>query len=392
MIYLDNNAMTPCDPEVIEIMKSSLLSAELGNPSSNHAFGWRANERYELAKEIIADAYNALPDDVIFTSGASEANNHAILGVAQAAILNKVKRKKILVSAIEHKCVLNAASFAKELFGFEIITIPVQSDGLVDLDVFEELLSEDVLLVSVMAVNNEIGTVQPYSEIGRLCREVGAIFHMDAAQSAYEDIDIIESNIDLLSLSGGKFYGPTGVGVLIIDSMLDLKPVPLIHGGMQQVGARSGTIPLYLCEAMSFAIKKLCEQRVDEKARLETLRALLLKQLDDKGIKYSINGSMKHRHPGNLNLSFIGYQNDLLVQKLQPEVAVSTGAACNSGLIQQSYVLKALGLSREQIESTIRVGIGRFNTEQDILLFVELLKKVLNSLEMVDDATHFVIL
>lgn len=392
MIYLDNNAMTPCDPEVIEIMKSSLLSTDLGNPSSNHAFGWRANERYELAKEVVADAYNALPDDVIFTSGASEANNHAILGAVQAAFLNKVKRRKILVSGIEHKCALNAVSFAKELFGFEIITIPVQSDGLVDLDVFKKLLSEDVLLVSVMAVNNEIGTVQPYSEIGRLCREFGAIFHMDAAQSAYEDIDIIESNIDMLSLSGAKFYGPTGVGVLIIDSMLDLKPVPLIHGGMQQVGARSGTIPLYLCEAMSFAIKKLCEQRVDEKARLETLRDLLLKQLDDKGIKYSINGSMKHRHPGNLNLSFIGYQNDLLVQKLQPEVAVSTGAACNSGLIQQSYVLKALGLSREQIESTIRVGIGRFNTEQDILLFVELLKKALNSLEMVDDATHFVIL
>lgn len=392
MIYLDNNAMTPCDPEVIELMKNSLSNSELGNPSSNHAFGWRANERYELAKEVVADAYNALSDDVIFTSGASEANNHAILGVVQAALLNKVKRRKILVSGIEHKCVLNAVSFAKELFGFEIIIIPVQSDGLVDLDVFKELLSEDVLLVSVMAVNNEIGTVQPYSEIGRLCREVGAIFHMDAAQSAYEDIDIIESNIDMLSLSGGKFYGPTGVGVLIIDSMLDLKPVPLIHGGMQQVGARSGTIPLYLCEAMSFAIKKLCEQRVDEKARLESLRALLLKQLDDKGIKYSINGSMKHRHPGNLSLSFIGYQNDLLVQKLQPEVAISTGAACNSGLIQQSYVLKALGLSGEQIGSTIRVGIGRFNTEQDILLFVKLLKKALKSLEMADDATHFVAL
>ena len=382
MIYLDNNAMTPCDPEVIELMKSSLSSSVLGNPSSNHAFGWRANERYELAKEIIADVYNALPDDVIFTSGASEANNHAILGVVQAAILNKVKRKKILVSAIEHKCVLNAASFAKELFGFELIVIPVKLDGLIDLDVLKQHLSNDVLLVSVMAVSNEVGTVQPYSEIGRLCREVGAIFHMDAAQSAYEDIDIIESNIDMLSLSGGKLYGPTGVGGLIVDSMLDLKPVPLIHGGLQQVGVRSGTIPLYLCEAISFAIKKVQKQRAEERSYLESLRKLLLKKLDDKGIEYSVNGSMEHRHPGNLSLSFIGYQNDLLVQKLQPEVAVSTGAACNSRVIQQSYVLKALGLSREKIESTIRVGIGRFNTEQDILFFVKQLEKALESFEI----------
>ncbi|WP_278976903.1 cysteine desulfurase family protein [Oligella urethralis] len=281
---------------------------------------------------------------------------------------------------------------------YRLIVIPVKLDGLIDLDVLKQHLSNDVLLVSVMAVSNEVGTVQPYSEIGRLCREVGtvqpyseigrlcrevgAIFHMDAAQSAYEDIDIIESNIDMLSLSGGKLYGPTGVGVLIVDSMPDLKPVPLIHGGLQQVGVRSGTIPLYLCEAISFAIKKVQKQRAEERSYLESLRKLLLKKLDDMGIEYSVNGSMEHRHPGNLSLSFIGYQNDLLVQKLQPEVAVSTGAACNSRVIQQSYVLKALGLSREKIESTIRVGIGRFNTEQDILFFVKQLEKALESFKI----------
>lgn len=382
MIYLDNNAMTVCDPDVVENMRNTLLNRELANPSSNHASGWRAAQIYEGVKEEISNAYNALPDDVVFTSGASEANNHAILGTIQAAIINNNSRKKIIVSEIEHKCVLNAAHFAHKLFNYELIVLPVRNDGLVDLDELKFLLTDDVLLVSVMAVNNEIGTVQPYSEIGKLCREVGAIFHVDAAQSAYEDIDIIESNIDMLSLSGGKFYGPTGVGVLIIDSMLDLKPTPLIHGGLQQVGIRSGTIPLYLCEGMGFAIKKMAENREKEKERLMSLRRVLLDSLEGHNIEFFINGTMEHRHPGNLNISISGFANDEIVQKLQPNFAISTGAACNAGEIQQSYVLSALGLGDEEIASSIRIGIGRYNTEQDVLSFAENLARVLEELRM----------
>lgn len=374
--------MTPCDPEIIEVMRHSLMNKELANPSSNHYFGWKANEVYDISREIVAEAYNALPEDIVFTSGASEANNHAILGVVQTAIQNNNARKKILVSAIEHKCVLNAAKFAQDLYGYELEVIPVTDEGLVDLTALKNLLTDEVLLVSIMAVNNEIGVVQPYSEIGKLCRTVGAIFHVDAAQSAYEQIDIIESNIDLLSLSGGKLYGPTGIGVLVIDSMLDLKPTPLIHGGLQQVGVRSGTIPVYLCEAMSFAVKKMAELREEEGVYLSRLKQLLLDGLEERQIQFAINGSVEHRHPGNLNISLAGYSNDLLVQKLQPDIAISTGAACNSGMIQQSYVLKALGLSSERINSAIRIGIGRFNTEQDILMFVDKVSRVLKEFKV----------
>lgn len=376
-IYLDNNAMTPCDPEVIDLIQQNLSDHNLGNPSSNHFFGWEAHKRYETAKENIANIYNALADDVIFTSGASEANNQAILGLVQAAKLKNLNRKKILVSAIEHKCVLNAAQFAFGIYNCKLETIPVHEDGIIDLNALRELLTDEVLLVSVMAVNNEIGTVQPYAEIGKLCRLVGAIFHVDAAQASYEDIDIISNNIDLLSLSGAKVYGPAGVGVLIIDSMLTLKPVPLIHGGLQQGGLRSGTIPLYLCEAMSHALSKMNNIKPLEKEFLLNLRHYLINTLKENNIDFSINGSLEKRHPGNLNISIRGISNDTLVQKLQPQFAVSTGSACNSGIIKKSHVLSALGLKAEDIVSAIRIGIGRFNTKQDIQLFAEKLKSIL---------------
>lgn len=378
MIYLDNNATTPCDPEIIDLMSNLLLDQSIANPSSNHAFGWKANEIYELAKERIAEVYNALSNDVIFTSGASESNNHAISGTIQSAILSNNSRKRILVSAIEHKCVLNAAKFHCNLFNYKLDIIPVKEDGIIDLDALKEYLNEDTLLVSVMAVNNEIGTIQPITEIGKLCKESGVIFHVDAAQAGYEHIDIIKQNIDLLSLSGHKIYGPIGVGILIVDSMLELKPTPLIHGGLQQTEGRSGTIPPYLCEAMSFAVTKLADLRDKERNYLKFLRDQLIKSLKEHQINFAINGSMEQRHPGNLNISLLGYSNDLIVQKLQPDIAISTGSACNSGIIQNSYVLQALGLNNERINSAIRICFGRFSTENDVTLFTERLVRILN--------------
>lgn len=380
MIYLDNNATTPCDPEIVERINNLLLDRSVANPSSNHSFGWKANKIYEETKENIASIYNALPNDIVITSGASEANNHAIMGTIQSAVLSSNNRKKILISAIEHKCVLNTAIFSKDLFNYEVDIIPVNEDGIIDLNQLEEMISEDVLIVSVMAVNNEIGTVQPISKIGELCRKFGAIFHVDAAQAGYEKIDIIESNIDLLSISGHKIYAPIGVGVLIVDSMLSLKPTPLIHGGLQQENLRSGTISPQLCDAMGLAIAKMDYLRESEKIKLENLRTLLISALHQEGISFAINGSMQHRHPGNLNISLLGYANDLVVQKLQPDFAISTGSACNAGIIQSSYVLEALGLSEERIRSAIRIGIGRFNSEEDILAFAQRLGEVLKSM------------
>lgn len=378
MIYLDNNATTHCDPEIITTIQRSLLDSTIANASSNHAFGWKANDVYELAKENIANAYNALPNDIIFTSGASEANNHAIMGSMQSAILSNNHRRTILVSAIEHKCILNTSKFGADLFKFNVVIIPVTKEGIVDLAFLESELSEDVLLVSIMSVNNEIGTIQPISEIGKLCRKVGAIFHVDAAQAAYESLDIIESNIDMMSLSAHKMYGPTGVGVLLIDSMLELKPAPLIHGGLQQENSRSGTIAPYLCEAMSLAVTKMAMLRESEKIKLENLRDLLISTLHSNNIEFIINGSMQHRHPGNLNISLIGHSNDLIVQKLQPDFAISTGSACNAGIIQRSYVLQALGLNQDRVNSAIRIGLGRFNTEKDVISFAENLSKILS--------------
>lgn len=377
MIYLDNNATTPCDPDIAKAITDILMDESMGNPSSNHAFGWKAHAMYEDALENIAHFYNALPDDVVITSGASEANNQAIIGVAQAAHLANDPRKKIIVSSIEHKCVLNAAKFACDSMGYHLITLPVSADGIIDMDALVAHIADDVLLVSVMAVNNEVGTVQPIQEIGKLCKQYGIIFHVDGAQAGYESIDMIAANIDLLSLSGHKIYAPIGVGALIVDSMCAIKPLPIIHGGLQQAPYRSGTISPFLAHAMSLAVTKMHQVQLEEAQHLRQLRNDFLQQLDQHHIDYTINGSMTERHPGNLNISLIGHDNNMLVQKLQPHVAISTGSACNSGVIQDSYVLKAMNLSEAHLKSAVRICFGRFNTKENVDQLLNLLMPIL---------------
>ncbi|MDC7252062.1 cysteine desulfurase family protein [Wohlfahrtiimonas chitiniclastica] len=377
MIYLDNNATTPCDPDIAKAITDILMDESMGNPSSNHAFGWKAHAMYEDALENIAHFYNALPDDVVITSGASEANNQAIIGVAQAAHPANDPRKKIIVSSIEHKCVLNAAKFACDSMGYTLISIPVSTDGIIDMDALVAHLSDDVLLVSVMAVNNEVGTVQPIQEIGKLCKQHGIIFHVDGAQAGYESIDMIAANIDLLSLSGHKIYAPIGVGALIVDSMCAIKPLPIIHGGLQQAPYRSGTISPFLAHAMSLAVTKMHQVQLEEAQHLRQLRHNFLQQLDQHHIDYTINGSITERHPGNLNISLIGHDNNMLVQKLQPHVAISTGSACNAGVIQDSYVLKAMNLSEAHLKSAVRICFGRFNTKENVDQLLNLLMPIL---------------
>jgi len=380
-VYLDYNASTPCDPEVFDIFQG--VSREFyGNPhASEHAWGWEAEEVIEAAKEDVALCINALPDEIIFTSGASEANNLAIIGVGTAAQLSESTKNKIIVSAIEHKCVLQAARHLRDLFGFEVAVIPVSKYGVVNLNVLKEEVDENTLLVSIMAVNNEIGTYQPLNEIGRICKKNNAIFHVDAAQAGYLDIDVIRDNIDLLSLSGHKVYAPKGVGVLYLNQDVLLKPCPLIHGGGQQGGFRSGTVSPALASAMAKAIFLAKESRSIETLRLEHLKGLFLKELLSLNLSFQINGSIEKRHPGNLNIQLHGVDAQALILRLQPRIALSTGSACNSVEIKPSYVLKAIGMTSEQINNSIRLSFGRFTTEEDLMGAAEQIAREIRAMD-----------
>ena len=365
-IYLDNNASTPCDPEILDIFQR--VSKEIiGNPhSSEHAYGWEAEKVIGESKEKIASFINALADEIIFTSGASEANNLAIIGIATAAKVKGRNRNKIIISAIEHKCIFSAVQYLYDLFGFEIVVVPVNNLGVIDLDFLEKEIDDNTLLVSVIAANNEIGTYQPLFEIGELCKRYNTIFHVDAAQSAYLPIDVVESNIDLLSLSGHKMYAPKGIGVLYINQDISLKPMPIIHGGGQQGGFRSGTLSPALSASMAKAVDIITKNRESEAVKFLSLKNMFLNELKNEGISFKVNGNEANRHPGNLNIQFTGVDARTLILRLQPSIAMSTGSACNSGNIENSYVLRAIGLSDEQIESSVRVSFGRFNTEKDV--------------------------
>lgn len=370
-IYMDYQSTTPLDPIVLKTMLPYMTS-EFGNPhSSEHAFGWQANKAVEQAKAQVSSYINALENEIVFTSGATEANNLAIIGTGYAA-LDKSNRRTILVSTIEHKCVLGSARFL-ERFGFTVKKIPVLKDGHIDLEQFKSMLSEDVLLVSVMATNNEIGVNQPIKEIGMLCHEKGSIFHVDAAQGAYSNLDVLESNVDLLSLSGHKVYGPKGVGALFISQENPCKPAPIILGGGQQDGFRSGTIATPLVVGMGAAFDLMTNVKKDEIVKLSKLRNNLLNGLKQNIPSLQVNGSLTDRHPGNLNLTIPHIRAQQLILSLQPKLCFSTGSACTSGIPEPSHVLKALGLSTEEAESSFRMTVGRFTTDKNIQEAIDLI-------------------
>lgn len=363
-VYFDYQASTPLDARVLDKMLP-YMTCEYGNPhSSEHSFGWNANSAIETAKAMVADYINSLEDEIIFTSGATESNNLAIIGMGYTA-LDKSKRRTILVSSIEHKCVLGASRFL-ERFGFNVKKIPVKRDGIIDFDALSELLTNDVLLVSTMATNNEIGVNQPLEQIGELCKEKGAIFHVDAAQGAYANIDVVENHIDMMSLSGHKVYGPKGVGALYINQECELKPTPIIRGGGQQGGYRSGTMPTFLVVGMGEAFSLMKNLKETEIQNIYNLRDKLLQGLIAKFPNLKINGSMSNRHPGNLNVMLSDHDARDMILSLQPQIAFSTGSACTSGIQEPSHVLKAIGLSTEAAEHSFRITIGRFTDNEDI--------------------------
>lgn len=362
-IYLDYHATTPVDPRVLQAMLP-YFSEKFGNPASrNHRFGWEAEEAVERARKQVASLIGAQPREIIFTSGATESDNLALKGVAEAYAN---RGRHIITVATEHKAVLDSARRLEQR-GFRVTYLPVKPDGLVDLDQLRDSITAETILISVMYANNEIGVIQPIREIGRIAREKGVLFHTDAVQAAGKiPIDVEQDNIDLASLSAHKMYGPKGVGALYVrrkNPRVEL--VPLIDGGGHERGLRSGTLNVPAIVGFGEACAICQREMASEAERLRRLRDRLLERILAELDEVYVNGSLEHRLPNNLNLSFRYVEAEAILTAMH-EVAVSTGAACSSANLEPSHVLRALGLSEDLIHSSIRFGLGRFTTEEEI--------------------------
>jgi cysteine desulfurase len=362
-IYLDCHATTPLNEQVLEAMLP-YFTEHFGNPASlSHAYGWEAEAAVKQARAILADAIHATPEEIVFTSGATEANNLAIKGVAEAYFS---KGRHIITVQTEHNAVLDPCQYLHSL-GFEVTFLPVQRDGLLDLAQLEKAIRPDTILVSVMAANNEIGVLQPLAEIGAICRQHQVLFHTDAAQAIGKiPLDVQAMNIDLMSLTAHKVYGPKGIGALYVRRRNPrVRVSPQIHGGGHERGMRSGT--LYTPQIVGFAkaVELGLEELETESKRLTQLRQHLWQQLSQlEGIH--LNGHPTQRLSGNLNISVEGVDGSALLLGLQPVVAVSSGAACSSVNTAPSHVLLALGHSEHLAYASVRFGIGRCNTADEI--------------------------
>lgn len=361
-IYLDNHATTPLDPRVLEAMLP-YLQEKFGNPASrSHSFGWEASKAVDHARQRVAALIGAEPDEIIFTSGATESDNLAIKGIAEA---NRDRGKHVITVVTEHKAVLDSCKHLEDR-GFEVTYLPVQNDGLIDLDLFRSALRRETILVTIMAANNETGVLQPIIEIGAICRERSIAFHTDAAQAAGKvPINVAAQNVDLLSISGHKLYGPKGVGALYVRKDPHLKIAPQIHGGGHEHGLRSGTLNAPGIVGLGKACELAQCELAEESCRIAGLRNRLRDRITSELDGVSVNGWMEQRVPGNLNVSFAGVQGEDLLTALD-DIALSSGAACTSDYIEPSYVLKALGLSDDLAQASIRFGLGRFTTEPEV--------------------------
>ena len=367
-IYLDNQATTPLDPEVFSAM-SPWFTEKFGNASSrNHTYGWEAEEAVEIARESVAAIIGSLPKEIIFTSGATEANNIALQGAAKNY---QNQGRHIITLKTEHKAVIDVCQHLSE-DGFDITYLPVDKDGMLNVNKFEDAIRDDTIFASVMHVNNEIGVIQPIKELGAICKNKNVIFHVDAAQSVGKiPLNIDDMGIDLLSISAHKFYGPKGVGALYIrrkDPRVQLQPV--MFGGGHERGVRSGTLPVPNIVGMGRACDLAADVMNEENLKITTLRDALLQGIRDKNPNALVNGSMEYRVAGNLNMSFPGVNNEAIIAAI-PEIAISSGSACTTSTMEPSHVLLALGMSKEEAYSSLRFGIGRFNTEEDIHIAVK---------------------
>ncbi len=362
-IYMDNHATTPLDPRVLETMMP-FFKEQFGNSASrNHAFGWVAEEATEIARKQIAALIGATAKEIIFTSGATESNNLALKGVAE---MYAERGNHIITAATEHKAILDTCK-RLEKHGVRVTYLPVQANGLVDLDMLREAMTDKTILVSIMYANNEIGVVQPIREIGKMCKERGILFHTDAVQAVGKiPVDVIADNIDLLSLSGHKIYGPKGVGALYVRRKNPrVQLTAQMDGGGHERGMRSGTLNVPGIAGLGKACEIARLEMAEESKRMAYLRDKLKDRLLAALDETYINGTMEHRLPNNLNISFAYVEGESLLMGIN-DVAVSSGSACTSATLEPSYVLKALGAGDDIAHSSIRFGIGRFNTEQEV--------------------------
>lgn len=368
-VYLDYSATTPVDPRVAEKM-IPYLCEKFGNPASrSHAYGWEAEKAVEEARAEVARYINADPREIVWTSGATEADNLAIKGVAH---FYKDKGKHLITVKTEHKAVLDSMRHL-ETEGFEVTYMDVEENGLLDLAKIEAAIRPDTTLVSVMAVNNEIGVIQDIAAIGEMCRRHGVLYHCDATQAVGKmDLDTEKLKIDLMSLSGHKVYGPKGIGALYVRRKPRVRIEPQIHGGGHERGMRSGTLPTHQIVGMGEAYRLARLEQAEEIKRIAALRDRLKDGIEKNIPEIVINGDMEHRVCSNLNVSFNFIEGESLMMAVK-DLAVSSGSACTSASLEPSYVLKSLGRSDELAHSSIRFTLGRFTTEEEIDFAVKLL-------------------
>lgn len=376
-IYLDYSSTTPVDPRVAEKMKECLTNeGNFGNPASrSHHFGWVAEEAVDIARNQIADLVNADPREIVFTSGATESNNLAIKG---AATFYQKRGKHIITLKTEHKAVLDTTR-QLEREGFDVTYMMPEPNGLVDLDKLQAEMRDDTVLISIMHVNNEIGVIQDIAAIGKICRERKILLHVDAAQSTGKvPIDLQELNVDLMSFSAHKTYGPKGIGALYVSRKPRVRIEAQIHGGGHERGMRSGTLATHQIVGMGEAFRLAKEEMATENVRVRKLRDKLYNGVKDIEAVY-LNGDWEQRVPHNLNVSFAYVEGESLIMALK-DMAVSSGSACTSASLEPSYVLRALGLNDELAHSSIRFSIGRFTTEEEIDYVIDVIRNAIDKL------------
>ena len=359
-IYLDYQATTPIDARVLQAMMP-YLTDKFGNPHSvEHSYGWEAQAGVDIARKQVADLIGADENEIVFTSGATESNNLALKGVGFADFSNK---NHIITVVSEHECVL-ASARALENMNFDVTYLNVDREGLIDLEELKSAITDKTALVSVMAVNNEIGVIQDLKSIGDICKAHGVIFHTDAAQAVGKILlDVNDMNIDVMSISGHKLYGPKGIGAIYVRK--NTRIIPLFDGGGQENGLRSGTLSPALCVGLGKACAVAADDMDKDFEHINALSKRLLDKITAGLNSVIVNGSLEKRFMGNLNLTFSGVKSDLLVADLR-DIAISTGSACSSAKHKPSYVLEAIGLDKAMIDASVRIGIGRMSSVEEI--------------------------
>ena len=373
-IFLDNNSTTQLDPKVLDSMIPFFLE-KFGNSSSRtHYFGWEAEAAVEVARQHISKLINSNEDEIIFTSGATESNNLSLQNIVYS------KKNHIITLSTEHKAILDVCSFL-ETKGVKTSYLSPNKNGIIDLDKLKDYIKPETGLISIMHANNEIGVIQPIEEIGKFCKENNILFHVDAAQSYGKiNIDVKKMNIDLLSISGHKIYGPKGIGALYINKKIKINPI--LFGGNQEKSIRPGTLPIPLIVGLGKASEISRQTMSNESEYILELRNLLIDKIKEKIPDIIINGDLEKRLSGNLNISFPSLKGQSIVTSLN-KIAVSSGSACTSSIPKPSHVLLNIGLNKKNIQSSIRIGIGRFNTKKDILVAAD------NIIEVVKNKTQF---